>query len=802
MLVAVLGLLPGLPAAAAEIPVRGLVHDVLGHAVAGARVELLPVPEAVEEDRLQLQGKPLPGPVARATVGADGECRLAAPDAGLWVVRIEAPGFVPAEVPLVPLIGTTELEPVTLPADVGVRVRVSDSEGRPLAAAQVWAAERGSRRWPLSAWRWRTADAMGIVTLPRGAETELSLSAYAPVAVRLLPDQPAADLQAAAGCPRRIEVRDGAGRPVQRAYVVSDNLSPSLDWVLGVTGEDGGLTVVAAYRQRMRLAVEVAGGRRAQGVLEPETGGKPPLPLRLSLPPAVHWTGRVVTADRGEPLAGAWVWCAAEPGGAVRTGADGRYSLAVPWGRSEPSTYAIQAAAAGSGKLLSQEVRVPGTAQAEVAGPNFAVVPDAWLAGTVTDASGVPVPGAEVFVRPAYSGTSEPWRSSWRGDRESVLSDDGGRFRLQVRPKETGRRPALMASLGYHLLAVRQGFVPATLAVEGLEPGAGRPALRLVLRRGRTAAGRIVDPESGPVAGAEAILVPARESPGRPFFPEDRDLSLPAAVRSDAEGRFALPGVRPGTFDLQVRAPGLAPAARFGIAIPDGEGTTDLGVVRLDSGLTVEGQVVDPEGRPVEGATVGLWDPIYFTMEPEGDLPPPEQSVRTGRDGRFLFTRLPRYAVAVRAERSGYGGDTLERVALPAPELLRLVMQPVFSVSGRVVNDQGEPVASAGLTLLQAEEGSAKPRPLQGLFSQPDGTVTGPDGHPVADALVRVLNEHAAGRSLSSRTDAAGRFQSPGLRTGSHTIEVLHRQYAPARREVTVQPGANWLDVRLQLTGQ
>src|SRR2546425_1256309 len=74
-------------AQAAEITVGGRVTDVLGRPLAEADVLLMPSLDLVQQTRLSDSGK-LPKPAARAVTDADGRFRLAAPQAGLFKVRV------------------------------------------------------------------------------------------------------------------------------------------------------------------------------------------------------------------------------------------------------------------------------------------------------------------------------------------------------------------------------------------------------------------------------------------------------------------------------------------------------------------------------------------------------------------------------------------------------------------------------------------------------------------------------------------------------------------------------------------
>ena len=123
------------------ILIDGAVQDSGGRPVAGARVELRPIPTRYEDGRREIEGI---GPEAavRAVTGPGGRFEVAAPGPGMWTVAVEADGFVPMERRLTPLLSRTALLPVELSPDAGLRVRVLESLGRPVPGARLRAAAR------------------------------------------------------------------------------------------------------------------------------------------------------------------------------------------------------------------------------------------------------------------------------------------------------------------------------------------------------------------------------------------------------------------------------------------------------------------------------------------------------------------------------------------------------------------------------------------------------------------------------------------------------------------------------------
>ena len=88
----------------------------------------------------------------------------------------------------------------------------------------------------------------------------------------------------------------------------------------------------------------------------------------------------------------------------------------------------------------------------------------------------------------------------------------------------------------------------------------------------------------------------------------------------------------------------LVPAAILVVA-----GTWDLYASTHDDGLVV-GQVLDAQGKPVEGADVTLWV-FSFTTFAEN------RSVKTGADGGFRITGNPSHHIQLSAAKPGVGAS-------------------------------------------------------------------------------------------------------------------------------------------------
>jgi protocatechuate 3,4-dioxygenase beta subunit len=760
-----------LAAAVAQTPaeplrVTGQVQLPAGMRVDTVRIELDPAFEEYSVALARLRGvNPRPAPLATTRPRPDGSYELLAPGSGFYRITVRA-GACGAEASLAPLLEEVELPPAELRCASPSRSAVPTFE------------------------RWMAAGFGGENTF-----------LWSPLAS-------GPGTSPAAGKSALLAVRDARGEPVAGALVRPADVEPPDP--LGVTGDDGRFPIaIPSIGWQPRLAVEGPGGARAAVSLGPGLvpGGVVPVVLR----PPEEIAGRVVRA-RGGPVAGALVWNGARPSSPpVRTGADGRFRLAVPAG----AAVELGAAAAGFLPLRQNVARRAGSPVATT----LELRPAAALSGLVVDARGRPVPGALVLAP--------------RSNRQALSRADG-RFRLT----------RLLPRGSYELTVQKEGFPRTTAAARTGAAGREVPPLRIVLGEGQRIRGKVLDREGRPVAAG--LTLTAEEYGGGE--PERSVTSV------DAQGAFELRDLSPGRFELRAVARGFAPARRTGIEVGAGPEAVELGVVTLEPGTAIEGVVTDSAGSPVAGAEV-----IARSNEPVRSWfqePEPPSPYITGTDGRFRIVDLRRGDhVDLEVHHPAYAPAQALAVEVPTPEPLHVELKRARSLAGRVVGPRGEPVPGALLSRIEelriggGSQGSAftlgqtgadgtfrvtglAPGTLNlevsadGYRTRRTGGVQIPEdrdvehlevtlepgvilagrvldslGEPVGDANVWVHPERPR-REMTfrmpgpTRTDGEGRWQVDGLDPGAVRVDASH-QRGRATARLLLAPGENHLDLTL-----
>ena len=453
---------------------------------------------------------------------------------------------------------------------------------------------------------------------------------------------------------------------------------------------------------------------------------------RLEMERARLIAGTVVDIE-GRPVGGAEVvegrWRANSRGGA-RTDEGGKFRLQVALGGESPLLeIGHPEFATLRHELTSLELEAGSVRLVLDAGRN--------AVGWITDSGGRPLEGARVELTTFASSNQPPWQAP-RID-EHAGTDAEGRFAF-----------ARVAPGRYSLLAERQGFAPA--AVPGVEvsaDGAETELGTITLGPGAAIEGVVLTPERAPLEGVELWL-------GGRQVPEQ-------SATSDSEGRFAIRDLPPGT-DQMLRASleGWVAIQRNVTARLDG---APIEIV-MQPGLRLTGVVVDGTTESeIAGALVSLQSQDQSSRFQH---PGAFQNTRTAVDGTFELDELPAstYRLSVRADE--YQPTAVESLDLRTAEQrepLRVELRPGVVVTGRVLDEEGEPLTEARVERRDERDRTASFRPF---------------------------------RMRGTATDAEGRYRLDGLPAGP-VVLVAHAPERSSRvRELVLEPGDNEVDFVLE----
>ncbi len=413
------------------------------------------------------------------------------------------------------------------------------------------------------------------------------------------------------------------------------------------------------------------------------------------------------------------------------------------------------------------------------------VVPDGpvSIAGRIIDREGEGVPGARVTaVAPAvwvedlrdlddrfrdpFTGITALRREF--GEKVAKLTfaetDSEGRYALHSLPPNE-----------YELFVTHEQYLPErSVGVFVDEEGAAERDIEL--RDGKLIAGRVVDPDGKPVAGAVLSCETADAASVRGMgkmmqvlmdVAEAKGL-LRSEVRSGEDGTFRIGGLTPELFDLKVFKEGFA-RTRIGNVMAGLEDIT----VELDRGVEVTGVVLTAAGEPAGGAKVVIAPPLP-------DLSRMNPVMMAGMDIDFLGEKR-----------------TETTVNSDGAFVARGVASGFYQIT---VSLEGHPEKKES---LHAETGAIDlgeirlPTPLS-----ISGVVLGADGFGVDGASVFAKDSRKTrgfGRDdgrIEVTADEKGRFEISGLDEGSYAVGAEADDLVPPE-EQTLEAGATGVTIRM-----
>jgi RNA polymerase sigma factor (sigma-70 family) len=290
-----------------------------------------------------------------------------------------------------------------------------------------------------------------------------------------------------------------------------------------------------------------------------------------------------------------------------------------------------------------------------------------------------------------------------------------------------------------------------------------------------TFAGRVLDPDGKPVAGAKLYVAPASG-----YFRGQKPVPESATTGPDGRFRCSVPKARFGDYGAFV----VATAANFGPdwVQPHPAGKNDDLTLRLVKDVPITGRVIDLEGKPVPGVTLSVQQ-IHAALE--DDLGPFLEAAKDKKatiyplQNQYLrrYTIAPAPQVTTDAEGrfrlTGIGRDRLVDAQLDGPTIcsvpVRILTRP--GKAFEVTDDPGNPEINHPRTVATYYGSDfriavAPCRPVVGVVRDKD------TGKPLAGVIVRSYARLIAGGSqriidlVSTTTDARGRYRLTGLPGG------------------------------------
>lgn len=573
------------------------------------------------------QGQGFLEPRASVRAGGEGRFRFERLRGVSFTVWARAPGFGAA---VRERAAPGEPVELYLPPSRNLRGRVLDREGQPVAGARVFAV---SRKAPLR--HEARADSQGAFVLADLGEGSFHVLA---VAEGFLPG---VEPQAAPG-PQPLELR----------------LEPARELEVLVTrgGRPAEATVRLQGEHLSREARTQAGRALFQGLSPMELTATAEAPPRLGAGPHVLMLSErlarvelqleeagtllvTVVDEAGQPAPSPQVALQTTEGRLLRQQQAATGALVV-LGPVAPGEYVLEGRALGFQPTQLPARVGPGEQPLEL---RLERAPQ--VSGQVLDMYGRPASGVVVRVRPTG---------------EEVVADGEGHF---LAPVPT---PGLYTLQAYHS-EWGGAQVQVTAPAQGV---------RLELQPGATV--EVVVVSGGQrVEGASAQLLSARHG----VFRGDRP--------SGADGVVTLRGLEPGAYELVVtHREYLASAPRL---LEVAEAQVQRATVELQTGGTLSGEVVNPQGTPVAGASVEAMPPHIAVAEAEEGAPGGTPGV-TDSQGRFELRALRTGALYRLAVAHPHYEQRQSTVGRAGAERVRVIMEPRGRYRGRVVSEQGAPV--------------------------------------------------------------------------------------------------------------
>lgn len=365
------------------------------------------------------------------------------------------------------------------------------------------------------------------------------------------------------------------------------------------------------------------------------------------------------------------------PIGETVTDAEGRFKVVLDKPGVEVAIRVL------SGALPGALLGGPYDASEDVAVGDVELSAAEKVTGRVTDEAGKPVAGARVRASGGLPFEEEDvtlYADATTGaDGSFTIPNAPGRGVVTARAK--GYAPATQTSFQERLTTAK-----------------------LTLRSGGTVQGTVLDAGGKPVEGAIVV-------------------SDALAAKTDASGAYRITGMPAGSQAVEAFWKDFA-ARKDSLRVKKGE-TAEV-PLRLARSATVTGTVIDEKTRrPISGARVSSAAGGFVFRGAE-----PVRRARTDAKGKFRLIGLRPRAYAIRAGKADYLPVTMPGVVAGAstPGTVAIALQKSASITGKVTDEAGAPVAGARVRIARESGMRAIMRAGPAAFLGRSGVMTGPDG--------------------------------------------------------------------------
>ncbi|MEM7234361.1 MAG: carboxypeptidase regulatory-like domain-containing protein [Planctomycetota bacterium] len=746
-----------------ELTWKGVVVDAESRPIEGANVRL----DFLSSDAAELRESSVPSFIksADAQTGSEGNFEIRRLSRGIYRATIEAPSYATSTLPIVnlpPVADDGKRVTIVLATGVDFEGRVLSENGQPIESARVRAFylrddeyvdgsrstdtdDRGSFSFPALRdgmyWIEAVADfhrGEKVRVSASDRSVELRLQELSPIEAVVVDAQTQEPIAGAEICWESEERESESGVKPWKGTIRSDE-----------SGEFRLVHFPVVYPLVARI--DAAGYESGEVDLTDESTTQK---IRIELDPSGSISG-VVSGPSGASVAGLRV-TVFDSGGELSPGAttedDGSFHIEF----SEPGQFRVRASGGVFVPAFSEPFEFPESTSL-VDGIAVRVELAAEISGTVTSSDGVRVPGARIQVawyrdQEFLADLPKDWQPPTTPNEET-RSDGTGSFSISRLAEDTYRATVSAA-----------GYVP--IRSDPFTVGRGsKQTLNFVLSPERSLSGIVVDADSEPI---EEALVYAR-------LTGDHDLDPWTSGRAvtDHQGRFRIPRLGDGEYDLVAQAEGFAD----GEALRVSSGSRGV-EIQLDRLVSVSGRVIGWHSKePITSFALHLRDP---EDEPPQDPFAPKSDSTDEEDvevdfsewerfrddeGRFVLSDIApgEYLLDVTAK-SCFPGDPIELEVLVdvGAQDVEIELRERGVLSGVVLDGRALPIAGVEVSPYRRWEKSDGRRGLSQVYGQ------------------RTREDVQAGRGpprLSVQTGDDGRFVITGLEDAEYRLDFQHEEF-------------------------